>query len=127
MPSVPARPSSTAAVERVLVIEVQADSREREEVELILESHLTFCRSVTPPEHVFALDLSKLIDPGITFCTARHEGSIIGIGAVRRLADGCAEVKSMHVLAEARGSGAGRAILEWLVGKAKTWDSGTVF
>ena len=52
-----------------LVIEV--DDPRRDDVRSLLAQHLAFARSVTPPEDVYALDLDGLVDPAVTFFSAR--------------------------------------------------------
>ena len=37
----------------------------------LLERHLGFARETTPPEDVHALDLDGLLDPAVTFFSAR--------------------------------------------------------
>lgn len=41
--------------------------------------------SVTPPESVYALDVSKLLDPAITVFGAKLDGTLVGVGALRVL------------------------------------------
>ncbi len=48
----------------------------------------------------------------------RDEGEIIGMGAFKRLDASHAEIKSMHVLAEYRGQGLSRMMLDHLVKSA---------
>lgn len=45
----------------------------------------------------------------------RADGSLLGIGAIKRLDLGHAEIKSMHTAEAARGRGIGRAILTHLL------------
>lgn len=85
----------------------------------LLERHLTFALSTTPPEHSFALDVDGLLDPAITFCSFRAGGELLGVGAIKELDSEHAEIKSMHTAAAARGRGVGRAILTHLLGLAR--------
>jgi putative acetyltransferase len=64
------------------------------EVTALLRAHLEFCRSVTPPEHVHALDGSRLPDPRLTIFGARRDGELIGLAALKHLDATHAEVKS---------------------------------
>jgi putative acetyltransferase len=86
----------------------------------VLERHLAFAREVTPPGHVHALDTGAWSDPDLTFFGARRDGSLLGVGAIRRLDAAHAELKSMHTRAEARGQGVGRAMLDHLLRVAET-------
>ncbi len=82
-----------------------------DELAQILQAHWLFCTSSTPIEHVYALDASKLFSPDITVFGARIDGELVGVGAMRKLDLLHAELKSMHTLAEFRGSGVGRAMV----------------
>jgi putative acetyltransferase len=48
----------------------------------------------------------------------RDKGEAIGMGAVKRIDDSHAEIKSMHILAERRGEGLSRRMLDYLVDHA---------
>jgi putative acetyltransferase len=74
--------------------------------------------SQSPPGSIHMLDASKLAAPGIWFFVMRDDGQAIGMGAVKRIDDGHAEIKSMHVLAERRGQGLSREMLDHLVAHA---------
>ena len=52
------------------------------------------------------------------FVSAREDGRLLGVGALKRLDDAHAEVKSMHTAAEARGRGVGAAVLDHLLVEA---------
>jgi putative acetyltransferase len=74
----------------------------------------------TPPEHSFALDVDGLLDAAITLFSFRADGSLLGIGAIKRLDPHYAEIKSMHTTEATRGRGIGRAMLTNLLGVART-------
>ncbi len=91
------------------------------QVRALLERHLAFCLSQTPPEHSFALDADALRQPAITFFSYRDSGgAVLGVGAIKELDAGHAELKSMHTAAEARGRGVGRAMLDHLLSVARS-------
>ena len=71
------------------------DPRTADIVEL-LRRHLAFANEHSPPEDVHALDVDGLVDPAITFCSARRDGKLLAVGALKRLDDRHAELKSMH-------------------------------
>lgn len=85
----------------------------------LLETHLTFAAGQSPAEHVHALDLDGLCDPSVSFFTARRDGELLGVGALKLLEPGRAELKSMHTAAAARGRGVGRALVEHLTDHAR--------
>lgn len=99
-----------------LVIAVD-DPRARD-VQALLDAHLAFARSVTPPEDVHALDIEGLLDPAITFFSARLDGKLLGVGALKQLDQSHAELKSMHTIEPARGRGVGRAMVDHLLSVA---------
>ena len=86
----------------------------------LLTRHLAFAQVQSPPEHVHALRPQAWADadPDLTLFGARRDGSLIGVGAIRRLDDTHAELKAMHTLAEARGQGVGQAMLAHLLREA---------
>jgi putative acetyltransferase len=69
-----------------------------EELAQLLQAHWLFCTSTTPIEHVYALDASRLFTPDITVFGARVHGELVGVGALRKLDQEHAELKSMHTL-----------------------------
>lgn len=99
---------------------VSVDDPRKPDVTALLERHLDFSSSETPPEHSFALDVDGLADPAITFFSFRDScGQVLGVGALKRLDDLAGELKSMHTAAEARGRGVGRAVLRHIIGVAR--------
>jgi putative acetyltransferase len=99
--------------------EISVDDPRRPEVRALLQRHLSFCQSETPPEHSFALSVDGLLDPRVTFVSFRDGDRVLGVAAIKDLGDGHAEIKSMHTTAEARGRGVGRALLGHLIGTAR--------
>jgi putative acetyltransferase len=89
-------------------------------VTALLNRHLAFCLSETPPEHAFALDVTGLLDPAVSFYSYRTADGVLGVGAIRELDARHGELKSMHTAAEARGRGVGRAMLEHLLEVARS-------
>ena len=84
--------------------------------------HHEFARRVTPTGHVHAFDPASKPPTTVTFHSVRGVGGeLMAIGALRRLDDSHAEVKSMHTAASARGNGTGRAMLDHLIAEARAW------
>lgn len=81
----------------------------------VLARHLATMHEETPPAHVHALPAERLQDPAVTLFGARRDGRLLGVGAIREVDAMHAEIKSMHTLAEARGQGVGRALLNHLL------------
>ena len=99
--------------------EIAEDDPRAEDVRALLGRHLSFARSTTRPEDVFALEVDELVDPAVTFFSLRADGVVLGVGALKRVDDGHAEIKSMHTAEEARGRGVGRALVDYLIAVAR--------
>lgn len=101
----------------------------------LLTLHLAGMHASSPPDSVFALDLTGLKAPGVTVWSVRDGESVVGIGALKELGEGVAEVKSMrthpdhlrrgiaarlldHIIAEAKARGLQRLSLETGTGPA---------
>lgn len=99
-------------------IEIRRDTPLAADVLPLLERHLALMRAASPPESVHALDPSELAVPEIDFFTLREGEGVLGMGAIKRIDAGHAEIKSMHIVAEARGRGLARVLLDHLVAAA---------
>lgn len=99
---------------------IAVDDPREPDVRSLLERHWQFTRAQTPQEYSFALDVAGLLDPAITVFSFRAGGSLLGIGAIKRLDAHHAEIKSMHTAEAARGRGVGQAMLAHLLAVART-------
>ncbi len=99
---------------------ITADDPRRKDVVTLLQRHLDFARASAPPEDTHALDLTGLLHPSVTFLSLRDQGRLLAIGAIKSLDETHMELKSIHTAEEARGNGAGRAIVEELIATART-------
>ena len=102
-----------------MALEIAVDDPRAEDVRALLEVHLAFSVSSTPPEYSFALDVAQLVEPGVTFFSARDAGRLVGVAALKRLDDTHAELKSMHTREAERGRGVGRALVEHVLAFAR--------
>jgi putative acetyltransferase len=98
---------------------IAVDDPEAPDVRDLLSRHLAVMASHSPPENVFSLDVSGLLDPAVTLYGYRRAGGLLAIGALKYLGSRHGELKSMHTAAEARGAGIGRAMLNHLIGVAR--------
>ena len=98
---------------------IETDDLSRPQVHALLEEHLSNMYELSPPDQVFALDLTKLRAPDITFWTVWDGEDLIGCGAMKELSPTHGEIKSMRTPKAARGRGAGRAVLEHIISVAK--------
>jgi putative acetyltransferase len=86
---------------------------------LLFQRHTADMHADTPPESIHMMDKGALATPGIRFFVLREGGEPLAMGAVKRIDADHAEIKSMHVLTEARGRGLSKAMLEHLVAAAR--------
>jgi putative acetyltransferase len=101
------------------MMRIEVDDLSRPAVHDLLNEHLANMYELSPPECVFALDLSKLKSPDITFWTAWEDDVLLGCGALKELTGTHGEIKSMRTPARMRGRGAGRAVLDRIVATAR--------
>jgi putative acetyltransferase len=99
---------------------IEVDDLTREPVIALLREHLADMHAVSPPGTVHALDLERLRGPDITFWTAWDDGALLGCGALKQLSARAGEVKSMRTPAALRRRGAGRVVIEHIVGVARS-------
>jgi putative acetyltransferase len=85
----------------------------------LLERHISFARTNTPPRDVHALEPESLLDPAITLFGFRLAGELLAVAALKRLDARHAELKSMHTAEAARRRGIGRAMLDYLLAVAR--------
>lgn len=98
---------------------IRIDDLSGPEIAALLQTHVAFCRSASPPESAHALDLQSLRLPQITFWSVWDGAELIGCGALNELDPTHGEVKSMHTVARHRGRGVGLAVLKQIAGEAR--------
>ena len=98
---------------------IEVDDLTRPEIHELLSEHLANMYELSPPEQVFALDLSKLRSPDITFWSVWDDKLLVGCGALKELSPSHGEIKSMRTPAKLRGRGAGRAVLTKIIETAR--------
>jgi len=75
---------------------IKIDNLDGAQVKQLLQEHHEDMLKHSPPESVHALDLSSLKQPEVTFWTAWINGQLAGCGALKKLDDKHAELKSMR-------------------------------
>jgi putative acetyltransferase len=100
-------------------ITIALDDPARAEVHALLGEHLTLMHELSPPEDVHALHGRDLCAPDISFFSARADGELLAVGALRMLGGGHAEIKSMHTARAARSTGVGTQMLQHLLKLAR--------
>jgi putative acetyltransferase len=93
------------------------DSRDVHE---LLAFHFEQMRTTSPPDACHVLPIADLRNPSVTFWSARDQGAVLGVGALKELASDHGEIKSMRTASEALGRGVGRALLKFIVTEARS-------
>lgn len=101
------------------MIQIGEDDLSSEDVRALLALHLSGMHASSPPGHVFALDLSGLQSAAVTVWTARIDGDLAGIGALKDLGNGTGELKSMRTHPDHLRKGVAAALLEHAIETAK--------
>jgi putative acetyltransferase len=100
-------------------LRIELDDLTRPQVQALLHEHLANMYELSPPDSVHALDLDKLRQPGISFWTVWRGEVLMGCGALKQLSATHAEIKSMRTPAARRRTGAGRAVLAYILAEAR--------
>lgn len=100
------------------VIEVRRTDLCEPEVRALLELHHAEMRQFSPPGTSHSLDLDALKVPDIEVLAAWGGQNLLAVGALWRHGD-FAEIKSMRAHPDAKGTGAGKAMLAHLIKRAK--------
>ena len=101
------------------MIRVDSASLDDPAVREMIAYHQQDMEAMSPPGTSWALDLSGLSGSSVTVLGAWNGETLMGIGALKRLGDDTAELKSMRTLPEFLGKGVARAILGELVTLAR--------
>lgn len=96
-----------------------AESPLTDDLTLLFQRHTAEMHADTPPESIHMMPRETLVSPDIAFFVLRRNGAAVGMAALKRLDPAHGEIKSMHVLAEARGLGLSRLMLDRLMDHAR--------
>ena len=86
---------------------------------LLFDRHTADMHADTPPESIHMMDRTALAVDYIKFYVLRDAGRPVAMGAFKKINDHHAEIKSMHVLAEDRGRGHSKAMLQHVIEAAR--------
>lgn len=100
------------------MFDVREDDLTSKQARDLLALHMEGMQANSPPDGVFALDLSGLQSPGVTIWSAWLDGRIASIGALKMLGDDAAEVKSMRTHPDFLRMGAATAVLDRIIAAA---------
>ncbi|WP_171208914.1 MULTISPECIES: GNAT family N-acetyltransferase [unclassified Ruegeria] len=101
------------------MIDIREADPGSEDLRPIIQAHLAHSWDATPQTSNHTLDVEALREPGIRFWALYEGNTALGCGALKTLPDGTAEVKSVHVIAAARGRGLARIMMTHLADLAQ--------
>ncbi len=101
-------------------MKIVVDDLRGPEIAAFLDEHVQQMRSITPPESKHALDLDGLRAPEVTFWSVYDGDTLVGCGAIKRLDDGHAELKSMRTAPARTRSGIASMLLEHIIDEARS-------
>lgn len=102
------------------MIEVRRDDPCSPAAAALIAEHLAFAQADGDAAFRFALGAAKLRAPDTAFFTAWDGDALVGMGAVKRLDDDHAELKSMRTADAHRRKGVAAAVLAALIAHART-------
>ncbi len=85
----------------------------------LFERHLRLMRASSPACSVHAMDADRLAEADVRFFAIFEAGQAVAMGALKPISADHGELKSMHVVEEARGRGLARAMLRHLLQAAR--------
>lgn len=97
------------------MFDIMIDDLSGQQARALLALHMAGMRDNSPPESVFALDLSGLQAPEVTVWAAWRDGRLAAVGAMKMLSEGMAELKSMRTHPDFVRQGAAAAILDKII------------
>jgi putative acetyltransferase len=100
-------------------VQIAQESPLGADLTLLMARHTADMHADTPPESIHMMDAGQLAVPSIQFFVGRIGGAAVAMGAIKQIDAGHAEIKSMHVLAEYRGRGLSKVMLDHLIAAAR--------
>jgi len=93
------------------MIEIQEADPTSNALRPVVEAHFAHSQQASPAESNHTLDAQSLAGNGIKFWALYEDGRPLGCGALKALPDRTAEVKSVHIVEQARGRGLARVMM----------------
>lgn len=101
-------------------VTIAVESPLSDDVRALVQALNEYTFELTPAEYRHHMTVEQMAQPDTTLFVARDAtGGTLGMGALRRHANGVGEVKRMFVKPEARGRGVGGAILKHIEALAR--------
>lgn len=101
-------------------ITIHKGELDHDDVQQLLALHVEAMHAHSPPDACHVLPGTALAHPSITFFTAREDGQLIGIGALKGMGAEEGEIKSMRTAPDRVRRGIGRALLAAIVAEARS-------
>ncbi len=98
-----------------MVTQIELETPRQEAVLRLIDLSNAYMASLYPAESNHLVDIAQLEKDNVSFFVARHEGRVVGCGALVVAGDGTAEIKRMFVDPEARGLRIGKLIMDTLI------------
>lgn len=98
-----------------MVTQIELETPRQEAVLRLIDLSNAYMASLYPAESNHLVDIAQLEKDNVSFFVARHEGRVVGCGALVVAGDGTAEIKRMFVDPEARGLRIGKLIMDTLL------------
>lgn len=108
------------------MIEIREADPAADDLRPILAAHLAHSAQAGPAESNHTMDADALRERGTQFWALYDDGVPLGCGALKWLPDGTAEVKSVHIVAAARGRGLARVMMDHLAEQARAKGAGAL-
>ncbi len=99
---------------------IRRDDLSGAEIQALLQEHLADAYRNSPPDSVYALDLTELCKPDISFWSIWEEDILLGCGALKELDKTHGEIKSMRTTEAALKRGVGSMMVAHIIEQAKT-------
>ena len=98
---------------------IRSDDLTDAQTRALLALHLAGMQADSPPDAVFALDLSALQTPDISVWTLWDGAAVAGVGALRTLSADQGEIKSMRTHPDHLRKGVAGALLRHIIATAR--------
>ena len=96
-----------------IAITIAPETPLQDDVRVMIKALNAHLSALSPPEFCFQMTAEQIAETATTLFVARDgTGRAVGMGALKRHADGIAEVKRMYTCPEFRGQHIGRAIVK---------------
>ncbi len=99
--------------------DIREDDLSGPETRALVALHLSGMHASSPPGTVFALDISGLTAPGVTFWSAWRDGRVAGMAALKTLGAQSGELKSMRTHPDFLRQGVAAALLRHVIAVAR--------